>query len=104
LRAQHNSFVNMFYRTGLAGGLSFLVFNLILLTSLMRKVREIGSHLLPHLQTAHVLLVICVTQAMLHVGIEAPSFLIVYAFSAALISLLTWHQKSEVETRPARYY
>ncbi len=102
LRAQHNSFVNMFFRTGLAGGLSFLAFNLILLTGLMRKISQIASHNLPHLQTAYVLLVAGITQAMLHVGLETPRFLIVYALTVALVLLLTWHLKSEAEHRHAR--
>lgn len=95
MRAQHNSFVNMFFRTGLTGGLSFLAFNLILLTGLMRKFRRIASHGLPHLQTACFLLVTGMTQAMLHVGIEAPSFLIVYALTVALALMLVWHLKNE---------
>ncbi len=95
LRAQHNSFVNMFFRTGLVGGLSFLAFNLILLKGLMRKFSQIALHGLPHLQTACALLVTIMTQAMLHVGIETPQFLIVYALSVALVLLLTWHLKNE---------
>ena len=87
--------MNMFFRTGLVGGLSFLAFNLILLTGLMRKFSRTASHGLPHLQTACVLLVTLMTQAMLHVGIETPQFLIVYALAVALVLLLTWHLKNE---------
>ena len=89
MRAQHNSFVNMFFRTGVVGGISFLVFNLLLLRDVLRRVRSADAQWTPHLQTAFVLLVAGIVQTMLHVGIETPRFLIVYGLSVARVLLGT---------------
>ena len=89
MRAQHTSFVNMFFRTGVVGGISFLAFNLLLLRDVMRRIRSADAQRTPHLQTAFVLLIAGIFQTMMHVGIETPRFLIVYGLSVALVLLLT---------------
>lgn len=84
-RAQHSSFVNIFYRLGLPGGLIFAALNALLVRRLATAMRAARS---PTVQrtvfAALVLFVIAVFQIMVHVGLETPRFFVVYVLSMAL--------------------
>lgn len=84
LRTQHNSFVNMFFRTGLAGGLAFLAFNLCVVVFLFKTLRSASWEAMGHIGMAFALVTIGMLQIALHVGLETPRFLVVYAFSISL--------------------
>ncbi len=84
LRTQHNSFVNMFFRTGLIGGAAFLIFNLGVTLSLLRALRSASREVVGHFGMAFALITIGMVQIALHVGLETPRFLVVYAFSISL--------------------
>lgn len=84
LRAQHNSFVNMFFRTGLVGGLAFLLFNLGLLFAALRTLRSCAPPHRVHIALAIGLFVLGLVEISLHVGLETPRFLLSYALSLSL--------------------
>lgn len=84
-RAQHSSFINVFYRLGIPGGLAFATLNFLLVHRLGAAIRLARS---PATQrtifAALVLFVIAIFQIMVHVGLETPRFFVVYILSMAL--------------------
>lgn len=89
LRTQHNSFVNLFFRTGLVGGLAFLLFNVGVLVAALRSMRGALPELQAQILLGLALVVLGLLQISLHVGLETPRFLVLYAFSIALSVLLS---------------
>ncbi len=89
LRTQHNSFVNLFFRTGLIGGLAFLAFNVGLLGSALRAMRGARPELQSQALLGLTLVTLSLLQISLHVGLETPRFLVLYAFSVALSVLIS---------------
>ncbi|MEC9368102.1 MAG: hypothetical protein VX871_05355, partial [Pseudomonadota bacterium] len=99
LRTQHNSFVNIFFRTGLVGGFAFLAFNVALLFGGYRTILHGDPARRPHLLLAMFLFVVANSQIALHVGLETPRFLIAYALSAALLSALLYSRHRPRDTK-----
>lgn len=89
LRTQHNSFVNLFFRTGLVGGAAFLVFNAGMLIAALRAMRTALPELRGQVLLGLTLLTLSLLQISLHVGLETPRFLVLYAFAVALSVLLS---------------
>jgi hypothetical protein len=87
-RGQHSSFVNIFYRMGVAGGLLFVMINASALLNCLHGIRRAATPLDKNLCFVSVLaLSMQVIQMSLHVGLETPRFLIVYLLSLALAML-----------------
>ena len=89
LRTQHNSFVNLFFRTGLVGGTAFLLFNICVIVAALRAMRGAPTELQGQILLGLTLVVMSLLQISLHVGLETPRFLVLYAFSVALSALLS---------------
>jgi O-antigen ligase len=85
VRGQHSSFINIFYRMGIVGGLLFITLSLTPIVIAVRQSfcrgRSDGGLLL----AAVALYVLQLVQMTVHVGIEAPRFLVLYMLSAQFV-------------------
>ena len=88
LRTQHNSFVNVFYRIGIVGGLAFVALNIALIWKALSVLPRSDALQRQHMVLAIALFMIGVFEISLHVGLETPKFLIPYALAFALLSVM----------------
>ena len=102
-RTQHSSFVNVFYRLGLVGGLIFAYLNVHIWRIAMRLVPRLRDRTDKNLVVAALgNFLVALTQISVHVGIETPRVLIIYVLSAALpvylgrLALAERHREAEV--------
>jgi hypothetical protein len=85
VRGQHSSFVNIFYRMGLAGGIVFTLINGMAVWFCLRGIGIAGSA-----RDARICLVALAVVAMqiiqmsLHVGLETPRFVLLYALGMGM--------------------
>jgi hypothetical protein len=84
-RGQHSSFVNIFYRMGVVGGVLFVLINAIALMSCLAGIKTSSNDLdRKFCFVALMVLAMQIVQMSLHVGLETPRFLIVYLLSLTL--------------------
>ncbi|MGD9866697.1 MAG: hypothetical protein AB7U38_01725 [Hyphomicrobiales bacterium] len=93
MRTQHNSFVNLFFRTGLLGGMAFLLFNIGLLAAGLRAIASGDPLTRAHVAMAMFVFVLGAVEIALHVGLETPRFLIAYTLAASLLSALLYGRR-----------
>lgn len=85
IRGQHSSVLNVFYRMGLLGGIIFLVLNGLILRAAFRGLRQKSIDGRRATLVALILFMTQLLQMTVHVGIETPRFLVIYALSAAFV-------------------
>lgn len=84
IRGQHSSFVNAFYRMGLAGGALLIAFNLAVLLLLIKAAKRGARHHGHLVAAAGAMFVVEASQIAMHVGLESPRYFAAYALAAGL--------------------
>ncbi|MGH7004116.1 MAG: hypothetical protein ACREIP_09220 [Alphaproteobacteria bacterium] len=84
IRGQHSSFVNAFYRMGLLGGGLLLAFNAAVVVVLLKALRGRANVFTRVAAGAGAIFLIEAVQLALHVGLESPRYLAVYALAVGL--------------------
>jgi hypothetical protein len=84
IRGQHSSLVNAFYRMGLVGGGLFITFNVAVVVVLIKALRRAASGVAAVIAAASAIFVVEASQIAMHVGIESPRYLAVFALAVGL--------------------
>jgi hypothetical protein len=85
VRGQHSSFVNIFYRMGLAGGIVFTLINGMAIWFCLRGIKIAGSaHDARVCLVALAVVTMQIIQMSLHVGLETPRFVLLYALGMGM--------------------
>jgi hypothetical protein len=79
IRGQHSSIVNAFYRMGLLGGGLLLAFNFAVVVLVVKALRRAERDFRPAIAAAGAIFVVEACQITMHVGLESPRYLAVYA-------------------------
>jgi hypothetical protein len=84
IRGQHSSFVNAFYRMGLAGGGLLIAFNFAVLVLLVKAIRRASADFAPIIAAVGAIFLVENCQIAMHVGLESPRYLAAYALAVGL--------------------
>lgn len=84
IRGQHSSIVNAFYRMGLLGGGLLVAFNIAVVVLLVKALRRAERDFRPAIAAAGAVFVVEACQIAMHVGLESPRYLAVYALAVGL--------------------
>jgi hypothetical protein len=84
IRAQHSSFVNAFYRTGVLGGGMLIAFTAAMIALVVGAMRRGDPAFRPLVAAGGAIFVIEASQIAMHVGIESPRYFAAFALAVGL--------------------